>query len=108
MHTKGPWHISIDGFVRDVNDRAVAAAYGLREDCHPDECMRDRARLIAAAPYLLAALEFYADPRRYDGPNTSPIEGDQFAPDGLVYRYDVTRDHGRVARAAIARAKGDS
>lgn len=52
---------------------------------------------------LKEALRFYADQRRYDGPNLPPLEGDKYAPDGLVYRYDVTRDRGSVARAALSK-----
>lgn len=47
------------------------------------------------------ALEFYANPKRYEGPNTSPIPNDPFQPDNLSYRLDVTRDGGRIARAAL-------
>lgn len=54
---------------------------------------------------LKEALRFYADQRRYEGPNLPPLEGDKYAPAGLVYRYDVTRDHGSVARNALSKVK---
>lgn len=54
---------------------------------------------------LQEALRFYADKRRYEGPNLPPIEGDKYAPSDLVYRYDVTRDNGFIAREALAKVK---
>ena len=55
---------------------------------------------------LVAALEFYADPKRYEGANQRPLVDDKYTPEGMSYRLDVTRDHGDIARAALARAKG--
>ena len=48
------------------------------------------------------ALEFYADPTRYNGPNIR-LEGepDRYQPDNLYYRLDVTRDGGGIARNAL-------
>jgi hypothetical protein len=54
---------------------------------------------------LEKALKFYADSQRYEGPNAQPIPNDPYAPADLVYRYDVTRDRGSVARKAIAAAR---
>lgn len=57
-HTQGPWKVKIStGFVRTDDGRAVAAVYGDSKDCSIDQCAIERARLIAAAPDLLAALE---------------------------------------------------
>ena len=57
-HVKGPRVPNPDTmFVRTADGRAVAAVYGNRNDCSVDECGRARARLIAAAPDLLAALK---------------------------------------------------
>jgi hypothetical protein len=50
---------------------------------------------------LETALKFYADPRRYDGPNQRPIEDDPYASRDSVYIHDVTRDKGKIARAAL-------
>lgn len=50
---------------------------------------------------LRYALAFYADPRRYDGPNLKGIEDDPYSPPNLSYRYDVTRDNGQIARNAL-------
>jgi hypothetical protein len=54
---------------------------------------------------LVRALEFYADPKRYDGPNQHPLPDDPYARPDAAYIYDVTRDHGAVARAALRLAK---
>lgn len=50
---------------------------------------------------LRHALEFYADPRRYDGPNQRPIEGDPYAKPDAAYIMDVTRDNGAIAKKAL-------
>lgn len=47
------------------------------------------------------ALAFYADHQRYCGPNCHPIPNDVHQPRGLIYRLDVTRDGGQIARAAL-------
>lgn len=52
---------------------------------------------------LVKALEFYADPRRYNGANQKPIEADPYAQPGEVYIRDVTRDNGSLARSALAK-----
>lgn len=53
---------------------------------------------------LVKALEFYADPTRYDGPNQRLIGSDPFTPQDQGYRQDVIRDGGNIAREAIAKA----
>lgn len=49
------------------------------------------------------ALEFYADKRKYEGPN-SVADPDEECVAGY-YRLDVTRDHGVKAKRAIAGAR---
>jgi hypothetical protein len=49
---------------------------------------------------LVEALKFYADPRKYQGPNQSPETDEEEIPGG--YRLDVTRDRGEKARQALA------
>jgi hypothetical protein len=59
---------------------------------------------------LVRALEFYADPLRYDGPNQRVIGDDPYTPKDRGYLQDVTRDNGDIARAALAKlhpAKGN-
>jgi hypothetical protein len=52
---------------------------------------------------LTKALAFYADPRRYLGPNARNDWDDPYAKGVYpVYVQDVSRDGGDVARAALA------
>lgn len=51
------------------------------------------------AAELLAALKFYADPRKYEGPNQRADSDEEAV---ASYRVDVTRDRGEKARHAIA------
>lgn len=54
------------------------------------------------------ALEFYADPTRYHGPNQRNDHADKWSGESPYIR-DVTRDGGAIARAALAEqpAQGD-
>lgn len=58
-HTRGPWrlHKADDTLVLDIDGREVAEACGSYEDEAEWPRMEANARLIAAAPDLLAALE---------------------------------------------------
>jgi hypothetical protein len=59
--------------------------------------------LHARIASLEAAVGFYADHRRYEGPNQSPIDGDPFQPEDMTsYIWDVHRDGGEIARKALA------
>ncbi len=53
------------------------------------------------------ALEFYADFRRYDGPNQRYTGGDPYTPEDASYLTDVTRDRGSFARAALTKEEKD-
>ena len=83
----------------DVDATAAAIAAGL--------ALTDPA--LKALPYLIEcarALEFYAESRRYNGPNSPPIPGDRFARfvqiAGLdAYCFDVTKDRGAIAGYAL-------
>jgi hypothetical protein len=51
---------------------------------------------------LKMALAFYADERRYEGPNQKPIENDPYQPDHeFPYLLDIIRDGGSIAREAL-------
>ena len=91
-HTPGPWVVVNNRGFFSVEYRPelkVCRTYGNSLADGED------ARLIATAPALLSALEFYADRRSYvsyPGDNdTAPIE----------------QDEGERARAAIAAARGE-
>jgi hypothetical protein len=53
---------------------------------------------------LIAALEFYADPKRHEGANQRNDADDKFS-NGSAYLFDVTRDGGGIARAALKLAQ---
>lgn len=58
---------------------------------------------------LKKALSFYADPKRYQGPNLRLDESapDEFQPMSCPYLWDVTRDGGDIARKALSELKVD-
>ena len=75
-------------FCGDVNIPAAAAELAAKD---------------ARIRELEAAVGFYADHRRYEGPNQSPIDGDPFQPEDMtLYIWDVHRDGGEIARKALA------
>jgi hypothetical protein len=49
------------------------------------------------------ALRFYADERRYHGPEQKPkwYKNDDYSPDEGGYFLDVTRDAGEIARGVL-------
>jgi hypothetical protein len=51
--------------------------------------------------FAISALRFYAEPLRYHGSNQQALPGDQFQPEDLYYRLDVTRDGGRIAAETL-------
>ncbi len=88
-HTNGPWKVSLtdDTVVVDANGAEVAAIDG--DYNHPDTwpVMEANARLIAAAPDLLAALEAIMSERWYPAGRSEHVSD--------------------MARAAIAKARGE-
>ena len=58
-HTPGPWHSN--GTAVWSGEKMVAAVYGDDPDCKPDGRMKANARLIAAAPKLLAFVSEYLE-----------------------------------------------
>ena len=60
---------------------------------------------VNAQAGVVEALEFYADPLRYHGPNQSRQDGDRHTPVEFPDMIDVTRDGGDIARAALAAVK---
>lgn len=94
-HTPAPWHINPTNDSR-TKYRIYANPQGLSLICNaegamPTETNEANARLIAAAPELLAALECLT-----------------FTVDGLVSdKGQIVKDALNIARAAIAKAKGE-
>lgn len=86
-HTPGPWHAPGLGEIHDEQHRVIA-------DCWAEEFSSKEpeanARLIAAAPDLLAALEMFVG--KYG----------RVSPNGSGGMYDLVLQ----ARAAIAKARG--
>ena len=93
-HTPGPWGVrearEMEGMdfdiVTDGPEYAVASLY-----CHMGESVEADARLIAAAPELLEALEYLVTA------DDAPTPGD---------REHTVREAISHARAAIAKARG--
>lgn len=85
-HTPGPWktHLTDDTLVVDGNGLVIAHMGGLY--LGDDSPMEANARLIAAAPDLLAALEVIAADSRWTSGEPTLMQ----------------------ARAAIAKAKGEA
>ena len=97
QHTPGPWHWINDGNGNKWGSRGLEPAIisgtveGLVSVDDAD------ARLIAAAPDLLAALQFYANADSWRDVDT-----------GIgLYPGDAI-DYGATARAAIAKATGEA
>mgnify|MGYP000623845550 CR=1 FL=1 len=72
--------------------------------CDQIELVRDRYKLPSpkAIEAMREALKFYADGRRYDGPNQINTRDDPHTDERMPYLTDVTRDGGRIARNALA------
>lgn len=121
-HTKLPWRVEggtdlIWGACSEDDESTYGMGYSIAQGVNasyhakkPDMNEREAnaafiVRAVNNHEAMVRALEFYADQRRYDGPNQRPIDGDPHADDGAVYIKDVTRDHGAIAIAALKGAK---
>lgn len=97
-NTPGPWIVkqtsSGNPFVYEgATGKTVAGVALVKKDCDREESEAN-ARLIAAAPELLAALERTADVLEYYNENKGPT------------RDSALCDLFAIARAAIAKARG--
>jgi hypothetical protein len=94
-HTPGPWHIESMAHVRTTGTKVlydegtVGAFFGYGVESAAN------ARLIAAAPDLLAALEFITRSAKMEGPHG-------------ICLYAIGDRAMANARAALARAKGQA
>ena len=98
-HTPGPWTVEASG--RDRTSRAVAGAHGHGLVCHlyePRDQADANARLIAAAPDLLAELEKIVDRWALRDAAIRDCNLDPLP----VWE----REQCEAARAAIAKARG--
>jgi hypothetical protein len=98
-HTPGPWEWDGDVWEYDRENEApwlMSAKTGMPVIKGDIDCMRDDARLIAAAPELLEALEALVDD--YMQWEMNPVSGNA---------RNVHDLHDQ-ARAAIAKARGKS
>ena len=69
---------------------------------------KESAEIAERVRTLITALKFYADERRYKGPNQNPIPNDPYAKPDAVYIQDVTKDHGDIARKALTAVVGQT
>lgn len=107
--TPGPWHIAEGGVCAVVCPEDGANVICLE----PERVMAaslakwpENARLIAAAPDLLEALAFYADETAWNQPPVKAIAHELLGPAYENQASKVRLDRGRIARAAIAKARG--
>jgi len=91
-HTPGPWHLNPRGWVVQSTGDIVT-----RLECSDNK--EADARLIAAAPDLLAALAGCADALREAGKDFAQANK-------LAARPNLYELHEQAARAAIAKATG--
>ena len=87
QHTQGFWHLIDQTEIRNASGCTVCVTSDYRVPGREQEAIAD-ARLIAAAPDLLAALQTIAD--------SEPFDGESFVCD-----FETLQS---VARAAIAKA----
>lgn len=72
---------------------------------HSNACLEAAALLLSTSSAergMREALEFYADDKRYWGPNQNNPGNDPHTPEDAPYLTDVTRDRGDRARAALS------
>lgn len=105
MHTPGPWKIDEEGFVVSGPDDFDICDISLRKVGTDTEEMLANARLIAAAPELLSALEKFL--KTEDLSNAAIESGDvgelEAAEEEIATLYYEAVNE---ARAIIAKAKG--
>jgi hypothetical protein len=100
QHTPGPWHVTGD-YVRNENDGLVGEALNLWANVKtPIDERKANARLIAAAPDLLAALKMAVDSMTCAFPGGLSIQ------QGTLCEEQDWDTSLREARAAIAKAAG--
>jgi len=110
-HTATPWHVGLHNRVIGATSQRVALCddneltAGSANAAFIVTACNSHAALTQQRDELAAALEFYADSTRYQGPNQRANGSDKFTQEGQPYRMDATRDGGDIARAALAKVK---
>ena len=101
-HTPGPWHVKQTGFTYFRDNWNINGFHQVA--CRPQDCqlatvydVEANARLIAAAPELLAALAGCADALREAGKDFARANP-------RAARPNIYELHEQAARAAIAKA----
>ena len=112
-HTTGPWVIDWNVSRLDIfgSDETTLVASLRRSPLYQsiDEAARSNARLIAAAPELLEALRPFSalleifEQKSANRPKSGPIYA---TADHRVGGRELTVEHLKAARAAIAKAEG--
>lgn len=93
-HTPGPWEVDGEDILANSGDTTVAMTFWTNQRCPDDEC-RANARLIAAAPELLAACE-----------ELLKLVDDLEGMAAMPLTPECTSKEVAKAKAAIAKAKG--
>ena len=116
-HTPGPWRIDYDGVLCAPKNEQYGRKHDVRLASFPWSSFQEfngsenkaNARLMAAAPDLLEALEQLLSVMDVDGPATDddPDE-DSVGWNGDGTEMPMTFGHLRRARSAIAKARGEA
>jgi hypothetical protein len=85
-----------------ITNGADAYLFDMRGPALMKSLITSVAELERERDALREALRFYADPRKYEGPNQ---RADPDEVSAGPFRIDVTRDGGRRARAALGETK---
>ena len=91
-----------NGELRDAEGRLIGHIYGHRQSGRLDFIVKALNR-DALFDEMVEALAFYADPRRYDGPNQKNPGDDKHS--AGPYLQNVTRDNGDLARAVLSKVR---
>lgn len=83
---------------RNVVEFGPLSAVGAAQILEFSDALSSPSSILAQ---MKEALEFYADPTRYNGANQRNDSDDKWS-GGNAYLKDVTRDHGEIARRALS------
>lgn len=102
MQKHTTWLDELDPIAAGIEYKTVEVYLASDVDAYRQAVVEDAKAADARIAELEKALRFYADKRRYLGPNQHPIPDDPYQPaDMRSYMYDTCRDGGEVARKAL-------